>query len=460
VKIHLLSLGCARALVDSEGLGGLLAEAGHTLTDCPDNADCTVVNTCAFIREAEEESVSEVLALAERKRSGSLKRLYVVGCLPQKHRQEEGELIHLLPEVDGFLGTGDLPKLPQLIAQDPPDKTGDSSSARFFKASPASTLLFNAKTPRHPLTPKHYAFLKISEGCDHTCAFCSIPQYRGPHRSRSIKDLVAAAHKLADQGVVELNLIGQDSSAYGLDHTGRLMLPELLEELSTVDGIRWIRILYAHPVHVTDELIAAIRDLPKVTPYIDVPLQHISDPILKAMRRQTSSQWIHSLIERLRRQVPGIAIRSSFIVGFPGETEAQVEELAQFLRTARLERVGIFPYRAEPKTLAERMPHPVKAEGIQARLDRLMTLQREIAEEIHQGWVGRTLEVLIDRKKSEPNLYQARSYADAPEVDGEVFITAKEPLAVGRFLNVKITDAVEYDLMAEPIESFGVKSTC
>ena len=459
MKIHVLSLGCARTLVDSEGLAGLLKQAGHRITDEVDSSDCVVVNTCAFIREAEEESIATILDLAELKKKGKIRRLYVAGCLPQKRRAEKTDLLKLLPEVDGFLGTGDLTKLPALI---------ERQESRFFVASPVPTLLFESAAPKHRLTPKHFAYLKISEGCDHACTFCSIPQYRGAHRSRSIEDLVVEARRLASEGVVELNLIGQDTSYYGKDLYGRLRLADLLRALDPVEGIRWIRILYAHPAHVTDELIEALRECPRVVKYLDIPFQHISDPILAAMRRETDSAHIHRLVERFRREVPGIAIRTTFVVGFPGETEPQVEELAGFLREARFERVGMFPYSPEPRTPSEKMPAQVPEEVQRRRLDRLMTLQRQIATETHESWLGREMDILVEEVESgtvqrgdtplggvSPSglspIYLGRTYADAPEVDGQVFLHSPQTLLPGQFVRARITDTYEYDLVAEVV---------
>ena len=446
MRIHILSLGCARNLVDSEGLAGLLEQAGHRFTDQVKEAECVVVNSCSFIREAEEESIAAILELADLKKKGKLRKLYVAGCLPQKRRNEQKDLLDLLPEVDGFLGPGDLPKLPALMAQ---------QTSRFFVTSPVPTLLFDSLAPRRRMTPRHYAYLKISEGCDHACTFCSIPQFRGPHRSRSIEDLVQEAERLAGEGVVELNLIGQDTSYYGADRYGRPRLPALLEALARVEGIRWIRILYAHPAHVSDELISAIRDLTPVVKYVDIPLQHISDRLLAAMRRETDGEFIRRLVDRFREQVPGIALRTTFIVGFPGETEQEVEELAGFLRQSRFERVGIFLYSPEPKTPSEKMaghlPDPIKQE----RLNRLMRLQREISEENNQKWLGREIEVLVDEETTvqgeRGRVYLGRTYADAPEVDGQVFLNSSDPLQPGRLVRARVTDSTEYDLVAEPV---------
>ncbi len=343
-----------------------------------------------------------------------------------------------------------------------------SHPSRFFVASPVPTLLFGSKTPRHRLSLAHSAYLKISEGCDHACAFCSIPQFRGPHRSRTLEDLAEEAKRLAGEGVVELNLIGQDSSYYGMDQYGRLRLPELLERLNRIDGIRWIRILYAHPAHVTPELITAIRDLPSVVKYLDVPLQHVSDRMLAAMRRETDGSSIRRMVEALRREVPGIALRTTFIVGFPGETEEEVEALAQFMREARFERVGIFPYSPEPKTPAERMAEQIPDSVKQERLDRLMHLQQQISEELTRRWLGREVEVLVEEcveegspVRPEPvegqTIYLGRTYADAPEVDGQVFLKAEEPLHPGQFVRAKVTDTYEYDLVAEVSDQLAIR---
>ncbi len=469
MKVHVLSLGCARNLVDSEGLAGLLQKAGHGYIDRVEEAECVVINTCSFIREAEEESISVILDLADRKKKGKLRRLYVAGCLPQKRRNERQDLLDLLPEVDGFLGPGDLTKLPSLmegVRPEPFDKLragfvegrtsvvrsfdpAQDHHERFFLTSPVPTLLFESSAPKRRMTPKHYAYLKISEGCDHACTFCSIPQFRGAHRSRAIEDLVEEATRLASEGVVELNLIGQDTSYYGADRYGSPCLPKLLEHLAKVPGIRWIRILYAHPAHVSDDLIGAIRDLEPVVKYMDLPLQHISDRLLSLMRRETDGVYIRRLVDRFRSEVPGMAIRTTFITGFPGETEAEVEELAGFLRQARFERVGIFLYSPEPKTPSEKMPDQLPEPVKQERRDRLMKLQREISEEMNQRWLGQTVEVLVDEAQGE-RLYLGRTYADAPEVDGQVFLKSTEPLQTGRMVRARVTDTTEYDLVAEP----------
>ncbi len=446
MKVHVVSLGCARNLVDSEGLIGLMEKAGHTFTEEVTQADCVVVNTCSFIQPAEEESIAVILQVADLKKRGKVQRLYVAGCLPQKRRNEREDLLQMLPEVDGFLGPGDLPKLPGLMGSDP----AGSDPKRFFVTSPVPTLLFESLSPRHRLTPKHFSYLKVSEGCDHACTFCSIPQFRGPHRSRTMEDISQEATRLAGEGVVELNLIGQDTSYYGADLYGRPSLPELLEKLSSVKGIRWIRILYAHPAHVSEELIRAIREITPVVKYIDIPLQHISDQLLAAMRRETDGKFIRRLIERFRQEIPEIAIRTTFIVGFPGETDSHVEELAQFLLQARFERVGIFPYSPEPKTPAERMPAQVPEEVKQERLHRLMQLQRGISEEENRQWQGRTVEVLVDELEQDA-VYLGRTYADAPEVDGQVFLKSSQSLQPGQMVAAEVVDTTEYDLVAEAI---------
>lgn len=464
MKIHVVSLGCARTLVDSEGLAGLLARAGHSIHSAAEGADCVVINTCAFIRDAEEESVSTILEAADLKKRGKIRRLYVAGCLPQKRRAEREDLLKMLPEVDGFIGTGDLARLPELIAtqdlalrcQAPKCQAPQGQALeRFFVTSPVPTLLFESVTPRHRMTPRHFAYLKISEGCDHACAFCSIPQYRGAHRSRTLEDLARQAEQLASDGVVELNLIGQDTAFYGADLYGAPSLPRLLERLAAVRGIRWIRILYAHPAHVGEDLIAALRDLGPVVKYLDIPLQHISDRLLAAMRRETDGAHIRRLVARLREQVPGIALRTTFITGFPGETEAEAEELARFLEEARFERVGVFPFSPEPKTSAERMGAQVPEEVRRQRMSRLMELQQGISREITAKLVGREVEVLVEEPSEEGGVFLGRTSADAPEVDGQVFLRSQgeRPLLLetGTFVQTRVVDSYEYDLVAEPL---------
>lgn len=445
MKVHVLSLGCARNLVDSEGLAGLLEKAGHRFTDKVGDAECLVINTCSFIRPAEEESIAAVLEAADLRKKGKLHRLYVAGCLPQKRRNEKEDLLSMLPEVDGFLGPGDLPKLPQLIEEQA------EKPSRFFVTSPVPTLLFESTAPRRRLTPKHFAYLKVSEGCDHACTFCSIPQFRGAHRSRSIEDLVTDAARLASEGVVELNLIGQDTSYYGADLYGKPRLPKLLEALSKVGGIRWIRVLYAHPAHVTDDLVRAIGELGPVVKYLDIPLQHINDRLLAQMRRETGGDAIRRLVDRFRSQVPGMALRTTFIVGFPGETEKDVEELAAFLSQARFERVGIFPYSPEPKTPSERLAGQVPEEVKQERMNRLMQLQKEISEAENRDWLGKEIEVLVDEPGESWHEYLGRTYADAPEVDGQVFLRSAGTLQPGRIVRARVTDTFEYDLSAEQV---------
>ncbi|MBI3322175.1 MAG: 30S ribosomal protein S12 methylthiotransferase RimO [Candidatus Omnitrophica bacterium] len=440
MKIHVVSLGCARTLVDSEGLAGLLEKSGHSISQEAEGSDCVVINTCAFIRDAEEESISTILEAADLKKRGKIRRLYVAGCLPQKRRAEREDLLKMLPEVDGFIGTGDLPRLPELI---------ERQESRFFVTSPVPTLLFGASSPRHRMTPKHFAYLKVSEGCDHACAFCSIPQYRGAHRSRTVEDLGADAERLAADGAVELNLIGQDTSYYGADLYGRLSLPRLLERLSQVKGVRWLRILYAHPAHVTEELISALADLGPVVKYLDIPLQHINDRLLTAMRRETDGAHIRRLVERLRSRVPGITIRTTFIAGFPGETEAEAEELARFLEEARFERVGIFPFLPEPKTTAERMGPQVPEKVRRERVNRLMEIQQGISRENNAKLLGREVEVLVEEASEEKGVFLGRTPADAPEVDGQVFLHSREPAAPGALVRALVTDSCEYDLVAE-----------
>ncbi len=453
IKVSLISLGCAKNLVDSEIMVGHLHKAGMEVVPDTAGADVVIVNTCSFIDSSKEESIGHILEAnrqrgLRRRRSGQ--KLIVAGCMSQRFSKDlPGEL----PEVDAFIGLDQVtrvaPIIEELFARD-----GTSAAARSF-VTPRSTFIPDFDTPRFRLTPRHLAYVKIAEGCNHPCTFCIIPQIRGRHRSRTVASVVAEARQLVAEGVRELNLISQDTTFFGMDtwderpnprtpvdSSRGAALTTLLRELNAIPGDFWIRLLYTHPAHWSDELIATIAACPKVARYVDMPLQHISDRMLGAMQRETSGATIRDLIRRIRAGIPGIALRTTFIVGFPGETEADVDELCEFITAARFERLGVFRYSQEDGTRAAKMPGQVPAAEKERRWHRLMALQREIAASVSGESVGKALKVLVE----EPGV--ARGEADAPDIDGRVYVPRTLP--VGDFSTVKITGFHDYDLLALP----------
>ena len=539
VRVGLVSLGCAKNLVDGEILLGELLQAGFEITNDSARADAVIVNTCSFIDAAQEESVDAILeCAAQRDARNPRQALLVAGCLPQRFRED---LPKLLPEVDAFLGLDQVTRVSALVQQAlarraaqlesgaaPRTTPGKKDRARARlgawprspgnsrrtenalkpparpAAAPAlvevnrrSTFIPDYATPRFRLTPRHFAYVKIAEGCNHPCSFCIIPRIRGRHRSRPQADVVREARQLLREGVKELNLISQDSTYYGLDlrlaRPGSLASPQrfaeaarslpahaptlsrLLHELNALPGDFWIRLLYTHPAHWTDELIQTIAECPKVVRYVDLPLQHIHDTMLERMRRETTRQHIVELIARLRAGIPGLVLRTTFIVGFPGETEGCFQTLLDFIRETRFERMGVFIYSPEEGTRAALMSHPVPDRVRQQRRDQAMTAQREVAREVARSFVGRTRKVLVEgevrleqlpeadwsswehglvRGHGEPahplrGRYRvARGEADAPDIDGRVYVRGRLP--VGEFAQVRIVGHTDYDLLAEP----------
>ena len=377
-----------------------------------------IINTCSFIHDAREESVNEILQQIERKKRRQIKKLYVVGCLVQRNM---AELQEALPEVDGFFTFAELPKLLE---------------------SPDFQLLNTAD--RMLSTPRHYAYLKISEGCDHQCSYCSIPLIRDRQVSKPIPLLVDEAQRLADQGVKELMLIAQDLTYYGIDRSGKRELADLMDKLAQVNGIQWIRLHYAYPLNFPYEILEVMKQYPQYCRYLDIPFQHVSDDILQSMRRGGSSAYIYDLIARIRETIPGIALRTTLISGYPTETREQHKELVEFVRRNRFERLGVFAYSQEDDTPAFDLGDPIKASEKNKRVNEIMKLQEKISYEINQTRVGTTMKVLIDSE--EPDCYIGRTEFDSPDVDNTVFIDKSQPLTVGEFYNVKITDAAEYDL--------------
>ena len=451
VKVGLVSLGCAKNLVDSEIMAGHLHKAGMELTPNPDEADVMIVNTCSFIDAAKEESIGAILDANRdrgmRRRHGSQK-LIVAGCMAQRFA---GELRTSMPEVDAFIGLDQLTQIAPII-EGLLAKEREELPENFVTPQPKFIPDFD--TPRFRLTPAHTAYVKIAEGCNHPCSFCIIPQMRGRHRSRTVASIVAEARGLVAEGVKELNLISQDTTYFGMDRWEQKAGPRalvdssrgdslvyLLRELQKIEGDFWIRLLYTHPAHWSDELIRTIAECPKVARYVDMPLQHISDPMLDAMRRETSSQHIRDLIVRIRAGIPGIAIRTTFIAGFPGETAEDFETLLRFIEETRFERLGVFKYSREDGTRAAKREGHLPSRTKESRWKKAMALQRSIALEQTGAAVGRKLRVLVES----PGV--ARSESDAPEVDARVYVPKRLP--VGEFAEVTVVAANEYDLVAE-----------
>ena len=452
VKVGLVSLGCAKNLVDSEIMAGHLHQAGMALTPNADEADVMIVNTCSFIDAAKEESIGAILdANRDRgmRRRHRAQKLIVAGCMAQRFA---GELGASMPEVDAFIGLDQLtqiaPIIEGLLAK---ERAAKAPPENFVTAQPRFIPDFD--TPRFRLTPSHTAYVKIAEGCNHPCSFCIIPQMRGRHRSRTVASIVAEARGLVAEGVKELNLISQDTTYFGMDRWEEKAGPRapvdstrgdslacLLRELQKIEGDFWIRLLYTHPAHWSDELIATIAECPKIARYVDMPLQHISDPMLEAMRRETSSQHIRDLIRRIRAGVPGIALRTTFIAGFPGETVEDFKTLLAFIEETRFERLGVFQYSREEGTRAAKREGHLSARTKETRWKRAMALQRRIALEQTAASVGRKIRVLVEA----PGV--ARSEADAPEVDARVFVPQELP--AGEFAEVTVLAANEYDLAA------------
>ncbi|ATC65379.1 30S ribosomal protein S12 methylthiotransferase RimO [Nibricoccus aquaticus] len=454
IKVSLISLGCAKNLVDSEIMVGHLHQAGMTVIPEADKADVVIVNTCSFLNASKEESINTILEQHEnrgmRKRRKEQK-LIVAGCMSQRFSKE---LPGAMPEVDAFIGLDQVTKVAPIIEGLFEKERGKKDLPENFVTG-RSTYIPDYDTPRFRLTPKHFAYIKIAEGCNHPCAFCIIPQIRGRHRSRTVESVVAEARQLVKEGVKEINLISQDTTYFGMDtweqrpnprtpvdSSRGTALTTLLRQLNAIEGDFWIRLLYTHPAHWSDELIKTIAECPKVARYVDMPLQHISDHMLTEMQRETSSAYIRDLVKRIRAGIPGIALRTTFIVGFPGETDADIDELCEFMRTVQFERLGVFRYSQEEGTKASKRTDQLSAKVKEARWHRTMSLQKEIAGNVSKRYVGRTIRVLVE----EPGV--ARGEADAPDIDGRVYVPRELP--VGAFIDVEITGYQDYDLLALP----------
>ena len=438
MKILFISLGCDKNLVDTEVMLGLLASRGYEMTDDETQADIIVINTCCFIHDAKEESIQNILEMAEYKKSGRAKALIVTGCLAQRYRQE---ILDEIPEVDEVLGTTAYDKI--LDAVDAALAGKQEVMLSDIDALPLPD------TKRLVTTGGHFAYLKIAEGCDKHCTYCIIPKIRGNFRSVPMERLVKEAEGLAEQGVKELILVAQETTLYGKDLYGEKSLHVLLRELAKISGIRWIRILYCYPEEITDELIQVMKEEPKVCHYLDLPIQHANDEILKRMGRRTSRQQLIDIIGKLRREIPDICLRTTLITGFPGETKEQHEELMDFVDEMEFDRLGVFTYSPEEDTPAAVMPDQIDEEVKEARQAELMELQQDIAFDNAQDMVGREVLVMIEGKVADENAYVGRTYRDAPNVDGLIFINTDEELLSGDFARVKVTGAVDYDLIGE-----------
>ena len=434
MKILFISLGCDKNLADSEEMLGLLTAGGHEITDDETQADAIVINTCCFIKDAKEESVETILEMAEYKKTGSCHALIVTGCMAQRYQKE---IIEEVPEVDAVLGTtsyGDIVKALE-----------EAVAGNHFEEFRDIDYLPDTGSKRVLTTGGHFGYLKIAEGCDKHCTYCIIPKLRGKFRSVPMERLIAQAEDMAEQGVKELILVAQETTVYGRDLYGKKSLHILLKKLCEIRGIRWIRILYCYPEEIYDELIETIRDEKKICHYLDIPIQHASDRILKRMGRRTSKQELIDIVEKLRREIPDIILRTTLITGFPGETEEDHEELKEFVDEMEFDRLGVFTYSPEENTPAAEMADQVPEEVKEERRDELMELQQEISYDRGQDRIGQELLVMIEGKVADESAYIGRTYGDAPKVDGYIFVQTGELLMTGDFAKVRVTGALVYD---------------
>lgn len=441
MKLGMVSLGCPKNLVDSEVMLGLIREKNFTVTNDPADADIIIVNTCGFIESAKEESINTILQMSEYKTQGSCRYLIVTGCLSQRYADE---LAQSIPEVDAFVGTECFTDISWVIEQ-----VMDGKKVLHMTRNTAEQPV---EMPRMLTTPEYMAYLKIAEGCDNCCSYCIIPKLRGPYTSRPYEAVMAEAKELAASGIKEIIVVAQDTTRYGEDLYGKLMLPQLLKDLNDLEGIEWIRVMYCYPNNFTDELIEAFATLPKVCKYVDLPLQHASNSLLASMNRYDTKEQVEALLKKLRTSIPGIVIRTTFIVGFPGETEADFEELKEFVAAQRFENAGVFKYSQEEGTVAGAMPNQIPEEIKENRYHELMALQAEISEELHQDLEGQELDVVIEGFDEEnPSLAVARSYREAPDIDGNIFVENADNLHIGDFTKVRILQGFTYELVAEQV---------
>ena len=443
MNIGIKSLGCPKNLVDSEVICGKLLEKGHSISGEIENSDIAIINTCSFIEDAVEESISEIMNLVKLKNEGKIKHIIVTGCLPQRYIKDK--INRELPEIDAFMGVSELLEIDEII-----QKILQKNKVCKVKEKP--DYLYNHNTPRILLTPRHYAYVKIAEGCDNCCTYCMIPTLRGPYRSRKMEDIIEEVKNLSKTKLLrEIILIAQDTTLYGYDIYGEYKLAELLKQLSLlkIDSLKWIRVLYTHPAHYFEELIEVMANYPKICPYLDIPLQHINDKILKRMNRKVSRDEIKKIIDKCRKVLPDLVLRTTCIVGFPGETEKDFKELLDYIQEVRFDKLGAFTYSREKGTPAYHYSHQVSAKIKNKRMESLMLAQQKISKEKGLACLGKIKEIIIDEiaaSKEWPTI--GRSITDAPEIDGKVFVSSNK-VKIGELVKVKIIDSSEYDLYGE-----------
>lgn len=442
LKIALESLGCSKNLVDAEIMMGILNKKGYKLTGDFEEADVILVNTCGFIESAKQESIDTIIEFANLKETGNLKLLIVTGCLAQRYSDELKEEI---PEIDAIVGTGSYQNIDEILEGLQKEKQIVSLNDIEF--------VYNEDLPRYVSTPSYMAYLKISEGCDKHCTYCIIPKLRGKQRSRKMEDIISEAKNLGQSGVKELVVIAQDSTMYGSDIYGKPVLPELLEQLAGIEGLKWIRIMYSYPESITEELVDVIKRHDNICNYFDMPIQHASNKILKLMNRKTTKEDILSKIEMIRKNIPDATLRTTIITGFPGEDENDFEQLVEFVKEVKFDKLGAFTYSREEGTAADKLPNHIEEEVKAERRDILMMVQQGISEDINQNKVGNIYEVLIE-EQIEDNVYIGRTQYDAEEIDSIVYVKSHTGLKPGDFVNVKIDKALEYDLMGDIQDEF------
>lgn len=443
LKIALESLGCSKNLVDAEIMMGILNKKGYKLVGNFEEADIILVNTCGFIESAKQESIDTILELAELKKTANLKILVVTGCLAQRYSDE---LKMEIPEIDAIVGTGSYQDIDEII--------GSLEEEKHIVSLNDIEFAYNEDLPRYVSTPNYMAYLKISEGCDKHCTYCIIPKLRGKQRSRKIEDIVKEAKELASRGVKELVVIAQDSTMYGSDIYGKPVLPKLLEELAQIKDLKWIRIMYSYPESITEELVKVIKKYDNICNYFDMPIQHASNKILKLMNRHTTKEDILSKIEMIRKYIPDATLRTTIIVGFPGETEDDFNQLVEFVKVAKFDRLGAFAYSREEDTPADKLPDHLEEEVKIERRDALMLAQQSISQELNKAKIGNIYEVLIE-EQIEDKVYIGRTQCDAEEIDSIVYVKSKNQLKAGDFITVKINNALEYDLMGDVINELA-----